>query len=176
MVYEIPVGTGLEDLAQNSFFIALLPWLLTFAIVYGILQHYKIPKSPSSRAIISIVLAFFTIPAAGPLITIIGSMGVGLVIFFVAILFLLILFELTGTGSIEGKVTPKGIEAQKISIVHKYSSVFAISVIIIAIIIFIGAGGLNLLGITIPSMNYPAIFFFAIMTIVIIWMVMGEKK
>jgi len=170
-------GFGLENIMQNSFFVILLPWLLTFAIVYGILQHYKIPKSPSARAIISIVFAFFTIPVAGPLMTIIGNMGAALVIAIAGILFLLILFEITGTRHFEGAVTEDGkIIGGKKRITEKYYKAFAFAVVVLAILIFIGAGGLQLLGITIPSINYPVLFFFAVMVIVIIWMVTSEKK
>ncbi len=167
-------GFGLENMMQNSFFVILLPWLLTFAIVYGILQHYKIPKSPSARAIISIVFAFFTIPVAEPLMTIIGNMGASLVIAITGILFLLILFEITGTRYVPEE--PKSEEEIKQRITQKYYKEFTFGVIVLAILIFIGAGGLQLLGITIPSINYPLLFFFAVMVIVIIWMVTSEKK
>ena len=59
---------------------------------------------------------------------------------------------------------------------QKYYKEFTFGVIVLAILIFIGAGGLQLLGITIPSINYPLLFFFAVMVIVIIWMVTSEKN
>ena len=48
---------ALESLQQleRLGFPDLLLWLLTFAVVYGVLSQAKVPKSAASRAIISIV-------------------------------------------------------------------------------------------------------------------------
>lgn len=159
---------------ENSYFVMLLPWLLTFAIVFGILGHYKIPQSKSARAIISIVIAFFTLPFAGPILSTIQGLGTGLILIIMGIIFLLILFELTGTRHVEPVVTPEGARKQPQRITEKYAIPFAIVVIIIAVLVFIGSGGMDVLGITIPSMNYSVLFFLGIMALAIFWMLANE--
>lgn len=174
----MPVPYGIEAMTQNYYFVLLLPWLLTFAVVFGILGHYSIPKSKSARAIISIVIAFFTMPFAGSIVQVIGSLGVGLTLLITGIIFLLILFELTGTKHIESVKHPQGgpdIIVEESKIIEKYYKSFAIVVIILAFLVFVGAGGLNILGITIPSLNYSVLFFLGIMVLVIFWMLASEK-
>ncbi|MCD6367538.1 MAG: hypothetical protein J7L45_00460 [Candidatus Aenigmarchaeota archaeon] len=172
----MPVPYGFESITQNYYFVLLLPWLLTFAIVFGLLGHYKIPKNKSARSIISIVIAFFTMPFAGPLVKIIGRMGTGLVLFIMGIIFLLILFELTGTKHVES--SKKGgvdIYQGEQKILEKYYKSFALVVIIIAFLIFVGSGGMSIIGITIPNLNYPVLFFLGIMVLVIFWMLASEE-
>lgn len=177
-------GFQIGSMMQNSYFVLLLPWLLTFAIVFGILAHYEIPKSKSARAIISIVIAFFTLPFAGPILSTIQGLGTGLILVIMGIIFLLILFELTGTRHRKGEpkaVGPGGellgeeerIQTKKIT--EKYAIPFAVVVIIIAFLVFIGAGGLDVLGITIPSLNYSVLFFLGIMVLAIFWMLASEE-
>jgi len=163
---------GLMDITQSSFFVYLLPWLLTFAIVYGITEHYKIPKSNAARTLISLVLAFFVMPVAAPIMGIIGQLGMGLVLLFCGILFIIILFEMTGTkhhlGVVDGKVHNK-------KITEKYYRVFGGALLVLAVMVFIGAGGLAYLGYNVPTINYPLLFFIGIIVLMIWWMVREEK-
>lgn len=171
---------GIADImnltSQNSFFIYILPWLLTFAIVYGILGHYKVPKSNSARTIIALAIAFFILPIAGPVVVILGQLGMGMLILFSGLLFIMILFEITGTRKITGKVTEQGkLERKKIT-EHYYKS-FGVAIAILAIMVFIGAGGLEYLGYSFPSINYPLVFFIGILVLIIWWMVQeGDKQ
>src|SRR3989338_6986589 len=59
---------ALETLTQleRLGFPDLLLWLLTFAIVYGVLSQIKMPKSAASRAIIGIVSGLFVFIFAPP--------------------------------------------------------------------------------------------------------------
>lgn len=163
--------------SQNSFFIYVIPWLLTFAIVYGILGHYKVPKSNSARTIIALVLAFFVMPVAAPVVAILGQLGMGMLILFGGLLFIMILFEITGTRTYLGhdekgkKVTAKVTE-------HHYRS-FGIAIAILVAMVFIGAGGLEYLGFSIyfGTINYPLVFFIGILVLIVWWMVKeGEGK
>ena len=162
--------------SQNSFFVYILPWLLTFAIVYGILGHYKVPKSNSARTIIALAIAFFILPIAGPVVVILGQLGMGMLILFSGLLFIMILFEITGTRKLTGNVTEKGkLERKKIT-EHYYKS-FGVALAILAIMVFIGAGGLGYLGYSFPSINYPLVFFIGILVLIIWWMVQeGDKQ
>lgn len=162
--------------SQNSFFVYILPWLLTFAIVYGILGHYKVPKSNSARTIIALTIAFFILPIAGPVVVILGQLGMGMLILFSGLLFIMILFEITGTRKITGKVTEQGkLERKKIT-EHYYKS-FGVALAILAVMVFIGAGGLGYLGYSVPGINYPLVFFVGILVLIIWWMVQeGDKQ
>jgi hypothetical protein len=170
---------GLMDVTQSSFFIYILPWLLTFAIVFGILGHYNIPKSKSARTIISLVLAFFVMPVAAPVVAIIGQLGMGLVMLFAGLLFILILFEMTGTTFYKGYLDKEGkkIEKEKKGkITEIYYRGFGVALAILAVMVFIGAGGLEYLGYSVPTINYPLVFFVGIIVLMIWWMVKeGEE-
>jgi len=176
----MPINYGIETMMQNYYFVLLLPWLLTFAIVFGLLAHYKIPKSKSARAIISIVIAFFTMPFANVLESTMQRLGLGLIFLIMGILFFLIILELTGTrhASEPEAITKNGQVLKKENpkrIIEKYYKSFAIVVIILATLVFIGAGGLDVLGVSIPNLNMPVLFFLGIMVLVIFWMLAGEK-
>ncbi len=169
--------------SQNSFFTYVIPWLLTFAIVYGILGHYKVPKSNSARTIIALVFAFFILPIAGPVVAILGQLGMGMLILFGGLLFILILFEITGTRHLKIVVDEKGkpikekTESGKIT-EHHYRS-FGVAIAILVAMVFIGAGGLNYLGynVYLGTINYPLVFFIGILVLIIWWMVKeGEGK
>ncbi|MFB6088213.1 MAG: hypothetical protein ABEK36_00360, partial [Candidatus Aenigmatarchaeota archaeon] len=86
-----------QQLVGREFFEYALPWLLTFAIVHGILNHYEIPHNKSARAVISLSIAFLVLPVAAPVMSVLTRMGLSLVIIFCGLLFFLILLELTGT-------------------------------------------------------------------------------
>ncbi len=164
--YSIP---GLIDMTQSSFFIYIMPWLLVFAIVYGILGAAGIPKNKSARTVISLAIAFFVLPVAGPLVAIIGQLGLGMVMLFTAILFVLILFEVTGTKK---HLEQGGKETE----VHTYYyKLFGFVLAVLAIMVFIGAGGLAYLGFSNISINYPLVFFIGIIAITIWWMITEGK-
>jgi len=167
--------------SQNSFFIYVIPWLLVFAIVYGILGHYKVPKSNSARTIIALVLAFFIMPIAGPVVAVLGQLGMGMLILFAGLLFIMILFEITGIRHLKGTVDQEG----KVSIskkektTEKYYKSFGVAIAILVIMVFIGAGGLAYFGYSAPwiQINYPLVFFVGIIVLIIWWMVKeGESK
>jgi len=60
---ENPIESLIENLKAVGFQLVLL-WLLTLAVVYGVLSHVEIPKSVSARGVISIVSAFMVLLAA----------------------------------------------------------------------------------------------------------------
>ena len=166
--------------SQSSFFTYAIPWLLTFAIVYGILEHYQMPKSNPARTIISLVIAFFVMPVAGPMMTIIAQMGMGMLMLFAGLLFILILFEIAGVrpktayvtdekGNIKTKVTPKATQA--------YYKHFGVALAVLAIMVFIGSGGLQYLGYSsLPRINYTVVFFLGAIFLIIWWMVKEGSK
>src|SRR5437867_1610085 len=70
-----PVENLILGLRAAGFQLVLL-WLLTLAVVYGILSHVEIPKSLSARGVISISLAFLVLlaGAAGQAVTFVSNL------------------------------------------------------------------------------------------------------
>ncbi len=153
------------DIFTGEFFVYLFPWMFTLAVVYGILEHYKIPKSQSARAVISLVSAFLVLPLAPGLMGFMTGMVKGLVVVAVGILTALIFVEMLGY-----KV------GKKENIFEKHPIGFGIVMIIIAIIVFVGAGGLDLLDVKIEIGNdiIAALFFLGAMTLGVWWMTAKE--
>jgi len=75
----------------------ILLWLLSFAILYGSLEQVQIPKSKMSRALISMVIAFFIILAAPvALINLLSQMSGALILVVLGILVLIVFLEVAG--------------------------------------------------------------------------------
>ena len=149
------------DIISSNFFVYLFPWMLTLAIVYGILEHYKIPQSQSARGVISLVAAFLVLPLAPSLAAFLTGMVKGLLVVGVGILVALIFVELLGYKVGKGE-----------NIFEKYPVGFGIVMIIIAILVFVSAGGLKLLNfnIAIGDDVLAALFFLGVMALGVWWM------
>lgn len=167
----------------------ILLWLLSFAVVYGILSQVGkggIPKDRAARAIIGIVVAFLVLFAAPDrLITVLSQMSAGLILVVLAIIVFIAFLEVAHVRS-RGKIIQydqKGNpiwEHEAISLFEKHPTVFAVALLIIAVLIFIGAGGLSLIGISInlTGSTNMTLFFFVVIIIAILAMVLGggEKE
>ncbi len=156
---------SLGDVVTGEFFVYLFPWMLTLAIVYGILEHYKMPKSQSTRAVISLVAAFMVLPLAPALAGFITGMVKGLLVVAVGILTALIFVELLGYKVGKGE-----------NIFDKHPVGFGIVMILIAILVFVGAGGMELLDVNLRVGNdlLSALFFLGAMTLGVWWMTAKE--
>ncbi|MFZ3077554.1 MAG: hypothetical protein WA139_03805 [Candidatus Aenigmatarchaeota archaeon] len=145
----------------------LFLWMLTLAIVYGVLSHTKLPNSNSARGVISIVAAFLVLFAAAA--TQVTAFLSSIVTSFVAIAFglllIIIFLEMTGT---------------KIADKHVFSAhprFFATIIILIGVAIFVGAAqvtGLFNFNIIISDTILGMVFFLAII-IVAMWALMKEN-
>jgi len=171
--------TGLQDLGIAQ----ILLFLLSFAVVYGLLKQYKIPKSNAAQAMIGLAIAFLTLMAAPvALVNVLTEMSANLILVTVGILVLIIFLEVAGVkASIKVKHTDeKGNVYEvphKISIFERYGYAFAIILGIIAILIFINAGGLGLIGmqnINLSGASTTTVIFFIIILLAIFWLI-GEK-
>jgi hypothetical protein len=58
-----PIESLILNLRAVGFQLVLL-WMLTLAVVYGILSHLELPKSVTSRGVIAIVSSFMVLIAA----------------------------------------------------------------------------------------------------------------
>ncbi len=157
---------SIGDVVTGEFFIFLLPWMFTLAIVYGILEHYKMPQSQSARAVISLVAAFMVLPLAPTLSGFMTGMVGGAVVIAVGALVTIIFVELLGFKA-----------GKKENIFEKHPIGFGIIMILIAIMVFIGAGGLQLLNFNfdVGSDMLAALFFLAAMTLGVWWMTSSKE-
>ena len=149
----------------------ILLWLLTFAVVYGVLAQVRIPENREARAIISIVVGLFVLFAVpSNLIEIISSMSSSLILVVLGILVLLVFLEVAGLKHYEAVKDEKGnvVGTKPVSLFSANKYITAIAFIIIAILIFAGAGGLGLLGLDIPDfteMGSLTMLFFVVIII-----------
>lgn len=162
----------LSELLGIDFFSLVLPWLLVFAIVYGVLSQLNdkdgIPKSNAARAIIGIVLAFIIAPALSPYVKQLAGLSAGFVALISGFLLVVVFIEILGV-KVEG-----GGEDGKTTFFGKYPKFFAFIIGVLAVIVFIGSGAHEAMGIEIPpyiSQNYPLLFFLGFMVLVVWWMV-----
>lgn len=172
------IPTGMGNILGIDFFTYVLPWLLTFAIVYGITSHIGekgIPQSKPARMIIALALAFIVAPVVGPYVAFfmgtIGALAVVIAGFLVFIVFL----EILGIRSHKTGSNEKGEKIEfEVSIFEKHPVAFSVLFIIIGVLVFIGAGGLQALGwSTAPiyiTYNWPLIAFLIIVALAIWWM------
>ncbi len=149
----------------GGFFLYALPWLLTFAIVYGILSMIGdgIPKSNSSRAMIAIVLAFFSMIVAEPLMGFLQAMGGSAIVVLTGFIFFIIILELTQTGG--------GAH----DLIGEYPRLFGLVLLIIIVVLFLGSGGAAMIGLTeiVPPID-PATMFFLVVIVLVIWWMISE--
>ncbi len=160
----------------------ILLFLLSFAVVYGLLKQYKVPKSNAAQAMIGLAIAFLTIMAAPiALVNVLTEMSANLVLVAVGLLVLIIFLEVAGIKmhapmyDAEGNIISKSKEP--VSIFVRYGYAFAIVLGIIAILIFINAGGLGLIGlqnINLSGASTTTVIFFIVILLAIFWLI-SEK-
>ncbi len=166
---------GINAMLGGDFFTYVLPWLFTFAIVFGILSHVETPKSRSARTIISLVLAFIVAPVLSPFVGVLMSMIGSLVVLIAGILVFIVFLEIVGIKGVVSYKDDKGkTKYKRKSIFIAHGTAFAVLFIIIGVIVFIGSGGLEALGWTGLSANliynYPLLFFLIVVALAIWWM------
>lgn len=113
-------------------FVHILLWVLTFAIVFGLLRAMKaFGDSKKVSALVSIVLAFFVVLAVpATVISVVSGLSNSLIVLAIGLITLMALLGIVGV-SITG-----------------YSKWIAVILALIAILVFAGAGGLSLIGLS----------------------------
>jgi hypothetical protein len=177
---ENMIPIGMEQYLGIDFFIYILPWLLVFALVYGIASHIGekgIPENRAARLIIALALAFIITPFVAPWVAVFMKMIGALVVVIAGLLVFIVFLEILGIKTRvpqtdkDGKPTGKYTD---VSIFERHPVGFAVLFIIIGILVFIGAGGLQALGWSAPSLyityNWPLIAFLIIVALAIWWM------
>lgn len=179
-VAMMQVGTLPGEFSQilgGEFFSYVLPWLLTFAVVYGVLSQIELPKSNSVRAVIGIVLAFIIAPAISPYVGALMRLSGGFIMLLSGLLVVIVLLEVLGlkkkkpvVDEEEGQV----VDHKEVSIFEEYPKFFAFILGILAILVFFGSGAADAMGLNLPAgltQNYPLLFFLGFMVLVVWWMI-----
>jgi small-conductance mechanosensitive channel len=166
LITPVLAANPIEAFASNlkgAGFILVLLWLLTLAIVYGVLAHVNIPKSMTARGVISIAIAFLVLLAAAGKpaeAAFIQNLVTAAVLIAFGMLIVLIFLEMVGQRGI----------------FEKHPRFFAGAIILLVILIFIGAGGLGIINIPSISISDPilAILFFLVVMGVAVWVMFRE--
>jgi len=168
LVTPVLAQSPIENLASNlraAGFQLVLLWLLTLALSFGLLSHVDVPKSLTARGIISIVLSFLVLLAAtaAQAAVFLENLVTSAVLIAVGLLAAVIFLEIAGA---------KG-EKHIFSTHFKF---FAPAIIVLAILIFIGAGGLPLLNLPTFNIGDPtfAIIFFLAVMVIAVWIMFKE--
>lgn len=151
----------IAQITEADFFVYTLPVLLTFAIVYGILSKFDLPEDKSARTIISLVLSLFILPLSEQIMGYLTNLGTGFLMIIVVLLFFMILVQMTG-----------GEEAREV-ITDEHSRSFGALVILLAVVIFWGAGGFEMIGIGrfLEQIDAATATFLVVISLALYWMV-----
>ncbi|NIO44250.1 MAG: hypothetical protein GTN36_01695 [Candidatus Aenigmarchaeota archaeon] len=165
-----PIESMVVTLRDAGFQLVLL-WLLSLAVVYGILSHIELPKSITARGVISIVASFLVLIAAAgtQAATFLSTLTTSAIVIGFTLIVTMIFFEITKTK--EG--------GEPIFSTHPH--LFSIGIIVIAILVFVGAGGLNFIAIPAIAISQSvlAIGVFLIVMVASVWILVketGESK
>jgi len=155
----------------------ILLWVLTFAVVFGILMKLKIfTRAPST--LISIVVGFLVlvaVPAA--LIAVIASMSTGLLVAAIGFLVLLAIIEFANLRHVE--IIGKDEQGRPIKDAthpfQKHSTIMTIIVLGVAALIFWVSGGAALIGIgALPAISMGT-WLLVIVGAAVLWMLSEAK-
>ncbi len=164
-----PIEAMIAALRAAGFHLVLL-WLLTLAVVYGVLSHLELPKSITARGVISIVTSFLVLIAviATQAATFLSTLFTSGIAVAFGLMVTMIFLEITKT------------KAGGEHIFSKYPKFFGAALIIIAILVFVGAGGLSFIPIPTIAITTPilAIGVFLIVMVASVWILVkeGEEK
>ena len=160
-----PFTTLMEQLSALGFFEFLLPWLFTFAVVYGLLAKADLFGGANTRisALIGIIAAFFVTPYAGPWLasyfsTIFGGAAVVLAAILVIVLFAAML----------------GIKGEGLG--QKKYGLPIVAIIGIVLFFFAAGGDLGFFGTPAIGDNVIMTIIFLAILVIAVWLVVGGKK
>ena len=142
----------------------ILVWMLSMAIIYGILTKLKMPESYSARGTIAIASGFLIMLAsAGTAIPmIIQNLVVSLIVVGFVLLLIVIFLELMGIKAVET--------------LEKYSSIALIAVVVIAFLIFLSSGATNLFNLHVFfSQTTLALVLFLVFMSFVVWIMAKEE-
>lgn len=155
----MPFTLNPASILGPEFYGFLLPWLFTFAIVYGLLAKLDIfgKKNDKISLALAFVIAFFVTGAAGPqlaafFINLFGGASVYLAGILVIILFMAML----------------GYKLEKLQ-----HNIYVIVVIIIGILLFLGSSG-YFTGYVVLDSSVATLAFWLIIIVIAVYMIVHE--
>jgi len=155
----------------------VLLWLITFAIVFEVLLKAKIlSRAPATLVAIAVGLfVLMAVPSA--VILAIESMSTGLVVAAIGFVVILALIEVGQIGyhGVVSKDKEGNVTMGRIHPFQAHGKEMTIAVIIIAALIFIMAGGPQLIGLNVlPTLNMGTVLLIVIAGAVL-WMISESK-
>lgn len=146
----------------------VLLWLLTLAVVWGLLQHANTPKSVSARGVIAISAAFLVLlaAAASPAVAFLQNLITATVLIAFGLLIAVMFLEIAGVKVGEAKLFAA------------HPRFFGGVVLILLVAIFIGAGGLAIVGLPEIQITDAIIAFLIFIGVMIaaVWIMVQETK
>ncbi len=159
------IGQMIQNLQGLGFFAYVLPWLLTLAVVFGVLEHYDMPDSPSARGVIAIVAAFIVLPVGNLIAPFLQDLVTGLIAIGMGALVAIIFVELLGY---------KAGEVENIFMAHP--KVFGAIMIALAVLVFVGAGGMDLIGVDVViTSELVTLLAFLLVISLGVWFIASEE-
>ncbi|MEK6888344.1 MAG: hypothetical protein AABX14_05350 [Candidatus Aenigmatarchaeota archaeon] len=143
-----------------EFYGFLLPWIFTFAIVYGLLIKLSLFGDKVNTKVsiaLAFVIAFFVTGAAGPQLAafFINLFG-GASVYIAGIIVILLFMALLGYD-------------------YKNKMIYVVAVIIIGIFLFLGSTG-SFVGYAVVSADVAVLAFWVVIIILAVYMVTHEEK
>jgi len=171
----VDVTTGLAFLTGLGVPEILL-WVLSFAVVFGIITKLKIFNGRAAPALVSIVMGFLVLLAVPTaLIAVIASMSTGLLVVAIGFFVLMAALELAGvkhpvTG--QDKEGKPGI-AGYIHPFQAHSTILTIVILALGLVIFWASGGAALIGFgALPAIS-AGMWLLIIVGGAVLWMLSG---
>jgi len=155
--------------AQEMGIQLVLLWLLTLAVIWGLLQHANTPKSAGARSVIALVAAFMVLLAAAatPAVLFLSNLITATVLIAFGLLVIVMFLEIAGVKVGEGK-----------NLLQGHPKFFGGLIAILVVLVFLGAGGMNIIGFPKIQISETVIAFLLFMGVVIgaIYMMTSEGK
>lgn len=153
----------------------VLLFLLSFAVLYGLLSQAKIPNSREAQALIALAVSFLIILAApSSLLLFISRLSSSLVLVLLGVLLLVVLLESFGLRKTIEYHDPRTgkYKTKDATWLTWHPRIFGAGLILVALLVFFGAGGFQFLGIQIPTnLNIMGILMMAGIIVAVLWMI-----
>ena len=161
------VQRGIQILSDAGIFAYLVPFLLAVALVYGLLEHFKVLSDQNVRSLISILVGILVLPLGGVIFPFLEGLTLGLMVIVATVLVLLMMAASTGIKGGEGK-----------HLWEAHPEWTGVAVIMSARVVFISAGGPELLGLENVRLGggLGLAFFLGIIALGVWWIAGGSGK
>jgi hypothetical protein len=168
--------TGMAFLAGLGLPEVLL-WVLSFAVVYGVLTKIGVFKTKAPAALVSIIVGFMILLAVpASVVSIIATMSTGLIVAAIGFLVVLALIEV---GNVKGHIMGKDAKGNEGPVpVHPFTqhgTIMTILVIGVTALIFWMSGGAALIGLgSLPAIG-AGTWLLIVVGLAVLWM-FSEKE